>query len=259
MCIWIYTHELKGETHLESWKQALWLVKFELKAYRKGMLFAMLPYLIFFFAILYTLENNILSDGSHSVLDDILFATIFWFAIIWTKPKEFQYQKLAGEFWASPYFVLLKQLPIPKDILIKSRFLQYYLTSIPAHLLVLIMIFISSPTIRDLLSPGEYIAFSLIWLSSGMVIGGVFPASESGEYNSKLKLVIYTFISVVVFLGAFIALYIFTGEGLVYWSIEVANKWPILSAFFSICIAAAFMIYWPHYMRKNIERIDYFK
>lgn len=259
MCIKIYTHELKGETYLESWKQALWLVKFELKAYRKNMVFAMLPYLIFFFAILYTLEINILSDGSHSVLDDLLFATIFWFAIIWTKPKEFQYQKLAGRFWASPYFVLLKQLPIPKDILIKSRFLQYYLTSIPLHLVVLAMIFITSPTMRSILSPGEYIVFSLIWLSSGIVIGGVFPASESGEYNSKLKLVIYTALSIIVFLGGFIALYMFTGEGLVYWSIIAANKWPILSAFFSICIAVAFMIYWPRYMSKNIERIDYYK
>ncbi|MEK3889169.1 hypothetical protein [Bacillus sp. FSL K6-3431] len=244
---------------MESWRQALWLVKFELRAYRKNMFFAMLPSLLLYFAIVYTLESDKVNDGSISMLDDILFVTIFWFAVVWMKPKEFQYQKLAGKFWASPYFVMLKQLPIPKDILIKSRFLQYYVTSIPVHLLVLMMIFISSPTIRDLLSPGEYIAFSLIWLSSGMVMGGVFPASESGEYNSKLKLVIYTIISIVVFLGGFIALYIFTGEGLVYWSIVAANKWPILSASFSICIAVAFMIYWPHYMRKNIERIDYFK
>lgn len=243
---------------MESWKQALWLMKFELNASKKSIFSTVITFIVFFMYIVYSLEKGI-DGGAISMVYDIFFGSFFWFAVVWSKPKEFQYQKLAGDFWGLPYFIMLKQLPIPKDILIRSRFLQYYMTSIPIHLLLLIILYMSSVSIKILLSPGQYISFSLIWLSSGIVIGSIFPASDSGEYNSKMKWVIYSISTLVIFIGGFFALYLFTGEGLVYWTIIAANRWPLLAAVISVIGAVVSMICWPRYMKKNIESIDYYK
>ena len=243
---------------MESWKQALWLAKFELNGSKKGIITTVLTFIVFFLFIVYTFEKN--KDAELlSMTYDIFFGIVFWFSVAWSKPKEFQYQKLARDFWGSPYFIMLKQLPIPEEILIRSRFLQYYVISIPIHLLFLIMFFLSSASIRTLLSPGEYIAFSLIWLSSGIGIGSIFPASDSGDNVSPKKLVMYFVVTFTVFIGGFSLLYLLSGEGLVYWTIIAADRWPLLSAIISIFVAGLCLNYWPRYMKRNIERIDYYK
>ncbi|MFK4996671.1 hypothetical protein ACI2OX_01450 [Bacillus sp. N9] len=140
---------------MESWKQALWLVKFECKAYKKSMFSILLIYVASLLVLVYSLESDI------EPLDDLFFVSIFWFMFYFTRPKEMQLQKMSGEFWGVPYFVVLKQLPIPKDVLIKSRFLQYYITSVPAHLFILILLFISSTMLRDALSFGNIFHFPL--------------------------------------------------------------------------------------------------
>ena len=180
--------------------------------------------------------------------------------MVWAKPKEFQYQKLARDFWGSPYFILLKQLPIPEDILIRSRFLQYYVTSIPIHLLFLIMLFLSSASIKSLLSPGEYISFSLIWISSGIGIGSVFPASDSGDIFFTQKISdVFQLSSLTIFIGGF-SLFIYLQER----ASSIGRSSPQIAGqsyqpIFPLLVRCLCLIYWPRYMKKNIERIDYYK
>ena len=73
------------------------------------------------------------------VLFDVFFLLITGIAATWAKPKEFQLQKMKGISTVNPYFVMLNQLPIPKEILIKNRFVIYYAYAVPFHTLFLIL------------------------------------------------------------------------------------------------------------------------
>ncbi|PWA07924.1 hypothetical protein DCC39_15890 [Pueribacillus theae] len=235
-----------------NWKKAYWLATFETKRSLKGIisLFFLLIFFLFFFVFTAHLQHSLFPY-------DILFLIAFGAAAVWSKPKEFQYQKLGEELWASPYFIMLHQLAVPKDILIKSRFINYYLFSIPFHILLLALLYIFSEPMRDFLTVGEYLSFSLIWICFGIYSGSLYPASDTGDVISNVKLVVYGI--VLVFSGILVVIGIryFSGHGIVFWTMMAARNWPVLSGGLSIVLAIAGVKYWLHYAAKNMKRIDY--
>lgn len=237
-----------------NWKKAYWLAIFEAKRSWIGVfsILVMLTLVLLLFDLTFT---NYLQHGLF--LYDILFLIVFGAAAVWTKPKEFQYQKLGEDLWASPYFIMLNQLAIPKDVLIKSRFINYYLFSIPFHILIFVFLYIFSEPVRDYFTIGEYTSFSLIWICFGIYLGSLYPASDTGDVISNLKLTVYGIL--LVFGTALFILFIrfFSGHGIVFWTMAAAKNWPILSGGGSIILAIAGIKYWLLYAAKNMKRIDY--
>lgn len=241
---------------METWKKAFSLASFEAKASWKSIFT-----FIFSLLIITMLFIPVFSESGQKLkfFYDLLFLIIFTMLPSWIRTKEFQYQKIGEETWGTPYFIFLHQMAIPKEILLKSRFVNYYSLAIPLHVLLFVLLFIFSEA-RNVFSIGEYFAFSVIWICFGIYAGAVLPASDTGDYISNFKLTIYTILLILGTGGLiFFVHFILGANGIVYWSMEAAKQWPLLSSVLSILLAIAGVKYWLHYAAKNMQKIDYFK
>lgn len=241
---------------MESWKQAVWIAKFELKKSLKGnivLLSMLFCYLIFFVPIL----PSYLEKGF--VGFDLFFLMAFGIAPFLGRSKEFQLQKVGGDIWASPFFITLNGLPIMKDVLIKSRIVVNISYSIPFYVMMLGLLYALSPDLRMSLPFHSYLVFSIIWICIGINLGTSFPAADVGDKVTMLKTVL---VFVLVFIGLFIVLTVFTllyEDGLVGWTMMVAEDWPILSIIVSFILTVLGFRYMKSYMLKKMQQIDYLK
>ena len=241
---------------MEDWKQAIKLAKFELRHSKKALITLGLLLIIFSFSIINSMSTY-LEKGF--VLFDVFFLIIIGVAAMWAKPKEFQLEKMANNSFQKSYFVMLYQLPIRKEILIKNLFVIYYAYTIPFHALFLTAMYAFSETMQSFLTLPEYIAFSIIWMSFGIYWGVMYPLTDLGEVtkSSTLKMWVYTVLVVALAVGLFILLQEFTGQGVVYWSMIIAKKWPLLSSILSIIAAYLGTTLALRQANKKIKEIDY--
>lgn len=207
------------------------------------------------------LFSQALSTTDIPVLYDIFFLVTFWCMTVWLYPKEFQLQKVEEGFWASPIFIMLNQLAVKKRALIWSRMICYFLIAIPFNILVLVFLYSFSAEMRGLLPIGNYLAFSMIWLSFGIWAGILFPIADVGEKVPKNTFVHGLYC--ILFFGCIVALlsglHALSGGGFVTFTIKAAADWPIISIALSIAAAAASFPYGQRYMDKQIRKTDYLK
>ncbi|QED46359.1 hypothetical protein [Cytobacillus dafuensis] len=240
---------------MSEWKQACWLAMFEVKSNLKGIitLAAMAVGLSIFFTLVFSISE--MEDVT--IVYDIFFVLTFWVVAASFRPKEIQLKKMNGGTWASPYFVMLNQLPITKNVLVMSRFIGFFIISIPFNVLVLTLIYALSTEFREAMPITTYIVFSIIWLCIGFTVGSMFPASDVGEKMSMLKLVIFN----ILFYGALLAIYVgifyVYGQGVVAWTMHAAREWPQLSIAVSLLIAIINFLFAKGYIYKKIDKIDY--
>lgn len=238
---------------MQEWKQALGLAMFELKASLKGFLFVFLLYTLLALSVISTLGDSV--SINHGIVD-LLFLLAFGFVPLFMKPKEFQYQK-DGDFWGLPFFIMLSQLPITKKVLVQSRFILYFIYSFPFQFLLLALLYVLNADLQGMLSPLSYITFSIIWLSFGVYMGYMMPASDAG-YKANTKK--FVFDSIAQY-GGSIALFVIYqyvfDYGIVYWTVIFAQKWPFLSLVLSIVLALFGCQYWKSYLKKKMGEIDY--
>lgn len=195
---------------------------------------------------------------SNAIMFDVFFILMFGFFVAWMKPKEFQYQKVGGDVWASPYVLLLNKLPISKDVIVKSRFVIYFIYAIPFQLLLLVFLYMA-PSFREAMSISTYISFSIIWLSFSIYFGCSIAVSDAGDSLPLTKHIAYIVLFFIVF-GLILSLfYKVLGFGIVYWTIHIAENWHITSALVSLLLAGIGFQYWQKYMLKSIGKRDYFK
>lgn len=193
------------------------------------------------------------------ILFDLFFLLTVGITAMWTKPKEFQPERVKDNSYKKSYFVMLYQLPIRKEILIKNLFVIYYAYTIPFHALFLASIYAFSETMQSFMTLPEYIAFSIIWMSFGIYWGVMYPLTDLGEVtkSSTLKMWVYIVLVVALAVGLYILLQEFTGQGVVYWSMIIAKKWPLLSSVLSIIAAYFGTTLALRQANKRIMEIDY--
>ena len=241
---------------MEDWKQAITLAKFELRHSKKALITLGLMLIFYSFFIINSISTY-LEKGF--ILFELFFLITFGVAAMWAKPKEFQPDKVENNSFRKSYFVMLYQLPIRKEILIKNLFVIYYAYTIPFHALFLTAVYAFSETMQSFLTFPEYIAFSIIWVSFGIYWGVMYPLSDLGEVtkSSTLKMWVYIVLVVALAVGLFILLQEFTGQGVVYWSMIIAKKWPLLSSILSIIAAYLGTTLALRQANKKIKEIDY--
>lgn len=239
---------------MEKWQQAWWLAKFELKQSKLHILFLLLlcPLVILGFISNF---NDYLSINFVGI--DLVFLLLFTFAPIWAKPSHFQIQKINNGFSASPAIFMLQQLPITTHVIVSSRFIIYFIYTIPVQVITLIFLYAFTPALQEMMTIGPYIAFSIIWLSLGIYLGGIIPVGDAGDQSSTLKVAIYSILMLISLIAFFTFLHLVTGNGLVYWTLIFAQKWPILTALLSIIMAIFGLIFGQYYMRKTMGKLDY--
>lgn len=170
---------------MDTWKDAFWLAKMEWKKSWIGILSLLL--ILIAIAFMYTV---VWKDGDKlpSIFIDIAFLLLFGLVPYTIRSKELQYQKVDGEIWGSPFFMMLNTLPIEKEVLMKSRLVQALFPSLPFQLLFLILF---SPRFLETMSIIEYLAFMLIWLVFGISSAFTFAASDVGDRITPMMLLMW--------------------------------------------------------------------
>jgi hypothetical protein len=239
---------------MKDWKQAYQLAMNELRTSKMNYIGSMFLYLLISLFVL-------VFDGKAKMIgwtiNDIFLIVIFCFAPYYLKPKEFQLQKVSGELWAVPSVVWLKTLPIKENVIIWSRLIIYSFYSLPPQIILLVALYAISPDYRELMPPTNYIIFSIIWLALGISIGFSMAASDVGDLIN-LKSISIAIITIIASIALFIFIfYRVLDDGLVKWTIFIAQDWPVLSIIISIIATVLSIKYWLHYMKKQMKKLDY--
>lgn len=233
---------------MNTWKEALWIAKIEWKKSWFGTLC-----LFFTLFVIWVLGAE---TQPPSLLTDIGFLLIFGCVAFLVRPKELQLQKVEGDIWGSPFFMMLNMLPIEKDVLIKSRFVQMLFPSLPFQLLFL---FLFSPWLVDSMAVLEYVAFSITWFAFGVSSSFIFALSDVGDRYTPVRLFVY---SVAFYTGLMFFLVWLskkTDSGIVGWTIIAAKNFPIWSILISVAVTVGCYYFSKYYMNKKMIQIDYLK
>lgn len=239
---------------MHAWKQAYWLAGFELKARLKYSLLVLAFYTFLGFICLFSFDHY-MADNFYAF--DLIFLLLFIMFPAWMKPKIFQMQKMDGDLWTVPAVIMLQQLPVSKTVIVKSRFIIHSAYSFPYQLILLTTLLLMSSTFREMMTPLSFIAFVAIWLAVSVALGFAMAASEAGgTFDTKLlaRSMIYLVLGIAVFYAAFQWL---ADEGLIYWTIGLAQNWPLMSIVVSLLVIYAGWNYWQRVMKKDIEGADY--
>ncbi|GAB3048642.1 hypothetical protein [Virgibacillus ainsalahensis] len=238
--------------NLQEWKQAYWLAKFELKAFT---IHAALTYLVFIvLALFFFLSLSLKND---SVAMDLLFLFVFILGPYYIRGKEFQYQKISGELWASPTLVMLLQLPVTKNVLTTSRMIVYFFYSIPYQLIILLALYVANPDFQTIMSPVSYVTFCIIWLSFGIYVGYIMPSSDAGDIVNGKIMTIYSIILIGGLIVFFRTFNYFSDYSVVQWTIMFAQNQTLLSTVLSILLSGLGFKFWQYQMKKKMEKLDY--
>lgn len=240
---------------MNSWKQAFSLAKFELKECAFSPLILFLNLIIFTY-ILVSFSSDF-DTKFVSIFYDFVFLVVFLSASSWIQPKVFRLQRTDDDLWIAPSVLMLMRLPIPANIIYKSRLIIYFSYSFPFHLLFLTGLYAFSTNIRELITPGTYIVFSIIWLTFSIYIGSIVPATEVGDRMSKRKIIIFSSFIYGGLIAAFTFFHFFSDYGLVQWTIILAQNKPTLSILISILLAIIGFNYWQYYALKQIKKVNY--
>ncbi|MDO6450177.1 hypothetical protein [Oceanobacillus profundus] len=238
---------------MKEWKQAFWLAGTEWKNFSKHAVFTYtlcLLYIVIVFAFLPIFE------GGTTIVGDILFIVIFLLFPAWIKPKESHVQKISGEIWASPSFIMLQQLPIRKNVIVKSRFIFHSFYSFPFQLTLLLCLYILTPEVRNM-GFSAYLAFVIIWLAISIYIGFVLPTSDGGDIINWKTLLGSSLFFILLGAAILTLFHAVLDVGFVEWTIRIAQELPLLSAIVSILLAACGFFYWPRSLKKTMEKLDY--
>lgn len=238
---------------MDSWKKAFDLALFELKESKKGFV---LSFVFSLFIVLYMITSfPSYLDNSYLGVDSLFFLA-FTVAPLWAKPKYFQVQKVQSGHVA-PIIIILRSLPIPRDIIVKSRLIIHYAYTLPVQIVLLTSIYLFSEPIQNMMALENYFVFVIIWLSFGIYVGSLFSTVELGDDTPPIKMMIEIVVTVFVGFFIFITIIFLSEHGIVHWTLIFAQKWPFVSAILSILLAIVGGQYWYRYMKKRMDTFDY--
>src|SRR5699024_932554 len=185
------------------------------------------------------------------------FIVLFSSAPFLFRAKHFKYNKVSGNLWASPTFIMQSQLPIPKKTLFKSRFIIYAVYYVPATIFIFFISYIISDDLRTFLSPSTYIIFTVIWFLAGLSLGIVYPASDVG--NIVTPKITFVYMIMLAAGGGLILLFfrLVIGTGIISFTIFLSNEHGGLAMIVCLILFICSWIYWPYYMDRKMKKLDY--
>ena len=239
---------------MNEWRLASRLAAFEIKASLRNLLLIMVFYIAM--SMIFMLSFDVYLDGEFKGFD-LMFLLVFFMFPAWMKSKEFQMQKMDGNLWSSPPIIMLQQLPISRNTIVKSRFIIHAFCSFPFQLILLIAMPLMSDNFREAMTPVSYLVFVLTWLAISIAVGFVMAASEAGG-NFKVKEMALSFIYILIAAAAIYWLFpILSGGGFIEWTMAIAVDWPLLTGITALLLMIAGWKYWQADMRKTIKKTDY--
>lgn len=237
------------------WSEAFKLALFEWKIMWIKRIFIQLLTLLVLILFISSLIGSQIEDGGIGI--DIFLITFLAFGYAWSIPKDFQYQKISEQTYASPVFFMLHQLPIKNEVLIRSRFAIFYINLIPMSVIIFTLLYFI-PDFNGIFTFESYIAFALFWSSIGFSCSAIYPASDVGDRNvSTVRLIWITIFFIGALLLITIPTYIFYDNGLINLSVEIANLHPLALSIFSLILIPVSNWIWIKYAENKLLKEDF--
>ncbi|MGM8211520.1 hypothetical protein ACLIBH_01875 [Virgibacillus sp. W0430] len=234
-------------------KQVLSLAFVEVRQYSSNVLL-LIGFLSLFLLFIITSMPSYLSDMHSAAAIDVYFIIFFGLGARIAQPKEFQRQKSHVDTWVSPYLIALQQLAISKQLITKARLLASLMISIPYNFLLLLILYITVPELRVLLSPLGYAAFSILWICTSVIFSSWHRKLEAGS-NFILQVLFFVFIFAPILYGG---LQFFHEEnGLVYLTMIASEQHPLSVIILSIVVSLGASIYLLRLKEKKMNAQDY--
>jgi len=237
---------------MTEWKEAFWLAKIELKKSIANLLLALFTFSLAIFIVLMLYNNFNSPDPYHDVIFFILLSS----GPFWLRNKAFKYQKMTDKLWFSPTIPMQLQLPISKDILVKSR-LIIYIAYLAPFLIVLFPMFYLLDSELSRMNLLSYIAFCSIWIAFSFSLGMITLAGDVGNYVTAIRRIIHSLFVLLVAVIPFYYFYLVLGGGIVLRTAMLAAKWPLLTILISIIFIIIGWKFWPYFMKKTMKKLDY--
>lgn len=239
---------------MQTWKKAYQLAKFEWRASFANIFICW--FVLTVFGLLFSTSFSGYLETNYAGFD-IAFLLGFSFAPYLLRSNHFQYKKVSDHLYASPTLIMQTQLPIPKDIVAKSRLIIYLPYLLPFALTIFPILYIANSSVRDAMDAPAYIVFALIWVFYGLYMGIMLPASDAGDYVTPKIVVYYSLAAAAIFMGIITLFYLLFGHGIVAWTIILARDWPVPAIIISIILIFISWKYWPVHMKKTMKELDY--
>lgn len=240
---------------MNTWKEAILLAKFELKSSQAQLFLCWLILTILSLIFLTSFKGYV---EENYIGFDIFFLLVISFGPFWFRSKQFQYRRISNRLWASPVLIMQNELPIPKEVIAKSRLIIYLAYLMPFIFTVFSFLYIFNGTVREMMDLFTYAAFVLIWILYALYFGMIMPSSDAGDYHTPTKMVVSFLISFSLGLGFILFFYQVLGYGIVAWTIMLAQDWAFVAIGISIILVIISWKALPIYMVKTMKKLDYF-
>lgn len=188
---------------------------------------------------------------------DLMFLFIFLLFPAWMKGKDFQVIRIGHDLWTSPAIVMLQQLPITKETIVKSRFLIYLSYSFVFLLMLLGALPVVSAEFRDMMTPLSFVTLFLVWFSFSVAVGLLMAASEAGG-NYSTKSFVIAWIQIIAALAVLYIIWRYVlPAGLLMMTIQAAKDWTLITLAAAVVAAIAGWNLWQHKMKGYMNNADY--
>lgn len=236
---------------MRDWKEAIWLTKFELRTFLRNLLGLAFVFILTYLLIRSTIPSYL--EEPSMGLDFFFSFTFSGFLSQLARSKDYQVQKFRSIHYASPFLTALNQLAINKKIIVKYRFLTYLALLTGFNGLLLIGFY---PEFQTEMGLSNYLAFACIWFCFGIYIGCVGPAFEPGS-NLGWTIFYSLFIATALFILYIQLFYKWYKNGLVTWTIDIANQYPLYSIAISVILSIIGWKFWMKIMWTRMKNTDY--
>lgn len=247
---------------MNEWKEAFWLTRYALKGVKLNLLIGTIVTILFSLLLVKYMPTYFVGSPETRRLTTkaIDFGFIFPFIGLTSLIYGMKLNGkgiTSGKYVYLPVILALNQLAIDHRVIVKHRLLLHNGVAIFNQLILLLILYMFSSTVRDAMDIQAYIIFSIIFMSFGLFVIGLTSIYDAG-YK---RLPIHIFIGLIV-VGMTTFLYdmisgTFPFYGLIKLIADISTTHPILSTLFALTFAAIGWFIGQENMLRKMKRMDY--
>lgn len=236
--------------HKLNLRDALWLTRFEIRHSLLSYLLLVIVFTILFVFAFPTLDIAE-SDGSMGMDYNFLFILFVLPALI--KMKSFKSASVGNYMYVAPFHLITQQLPINRSAYIMYHFISRFLLSAVVTSIYLMILY----PLWELDTPfSHYMSFILLWIALVYTAHLLDSYSQFG-YHFIIWMAILVIAVPIVFVPGLLIFYIYIYDaGFIYWTLDMATKFPLYTTVTAILIMIVNILFWNKLFRRKLNKID---
>lgn len=241
---------------MDEWKEAARLTFYEIKVSWAGFLYSFIWTLFLLVILNSKLVENV---REHIIMTDLLFI-IFFTSIGFVAKMEFKRKSEKNRYEAANQFHMFLTLPIDRSVVAKRQFIIWLARTVFFQALFCLLLYWFVPELREWLSPFSYVAFSILWLAFGLIVGALMTAFDISTDRDTARQIVAVLLSLCTMFVVFFVLVLivsYSRQSLLYWTIHIANMTPGLIIGISTVSLVVGLFYSLKLLQRNIKKHDF--